>query len=137
MRDPGDGGNAHRDNLGGLSPWLGGHGRAACGRHHSRARKRPGEGGPNGLEEQSPEFLPVDVQSHGGCSLSWLVCLRWLLMVVGRFCWWVCFPSRAGYWEKRPFFRGWLWRSSPARVSPAYLVRLTSHLLEVFRVRGP
>ena len=58
-------------------------------------------------------------------------------MVVGRFCWWVCFPSRAGYWENRPFFRGWLWRSSPARVSPVYLVRLTSRLLEVFRVRGP
>ena len=52
------------DDLGGLSPRLGGHGRAARGRHDSRARKRPGEDGPNGLEELNPEFFPVDVQFH-------------------------------------------------------------------------
>ena len=57
-------GDAAGDDLGGLSPRLGGHGGAARGRHDSRARKRPGNDRPNGLEELNPEFFPVDVQFH-------------------------------------------------------------------------
>ena len=64
MGDPGDGGDAAGDDFGGLSPRLGGHGRAARGRHDSRARKRSGNDRPNGLEELNPEFFPVDVQFH-------------------------------------------------------------------------
>ena len=66
MGDPGDGGDAAGDDFGGLSPRLGGHGRAARGRHDSRARKRSGNDRPNGLEELNPDFFPVDVQSHCG-----------------------------------------------------------------------
>ena len=57
-------GDAAGDDFGGLSPRLGGHGRAARGYHDSRARKRPGEDGPNGLVDLNPEFFPVDVQFH-------------------------------------------------------------------------
>ena len=64
MGYPRNRGDAAGDDFGGLSPRLGGHGRAARGYHDSRARKRPGEDGLNGLEELHPEFFPVDVQFH-------------------------------------------------------------------------